>query len=113
MAISKREAEVAALVAEGLSNPAIAAVLFVSRRTVASHVGHILAKLDLSNRVEIAVWVARQRAPIAPRPGGSLRHAPRPGPERRMSPGGPGAGRQEVRSALARDGGAAGLAAYH
>ncbi len=61
MSITAREAQVAALVAEGLSNPAIAARLLVSRRTVSSHVAHILTELGLSNRVQIAVWATRQR----------------------------------------------------
>jgi len=59
--LTKREAEIAALVAEGLSNPDIAAQLFVSRRTVSAHITHILTKLDFSNRVELAVWATRQR----------------------------------------------------
>ena len=56
--LSPRELEVAGLVAEGLSNPAIAGRLFVSRPTVASHVAHILAKLGFSSRAQIAAWVA-------------------------------------------------------
>ena len=61
--ITLRELQVADLVAEGLSNPAIAAALCVSRRTVAAHVTHILTKLDLANRVQLAVWAAtRQRS---------------------------------------------------
>jgi DNA-binding NarL/FixJ family response regulator len=60
--ITLRELEVADLVAEGLSNPAIAAALCVSRRTVAAHLTHIMTKLDFSNRVQVAVWAAtRQR----------------------------------------------------
>jgi DNA-binding CsgD family transcriptional regulator len=56
--LSERELEVAELVAEGLSNPAIAARLYLSRATVASHVAHILAKLGFSARTQIASWVA-------------------------------------------------------
>src|SRR6516165_1428914 len=48
--LSPREIEVADLVAEGLSNPAIARRLYLSRPTVASHVAHILAKLGFSTR---------------------------------------------------------------
>jgi DNA-binding CsgD family transcriptional regulator/tetratricopeptide (TPR) repeat protein len=58
--LSERELEVAQLVAEGLSNPAIAARLFLSRPTVASHITHILTKLGFSSRAQIAAWVARQ-----------------------------------------------------
>ncbi|QWF77913.1 hypothetical protein HUW46_01306 [Amycolatopsis sp. CA-230715] len=57
-ALTAREAEVAALVAEGLTNRDIAAKLVISRRTVDTHVGHILGKLELGNRAQIASWVA-------------------------------------------------------
>jgi len=63
--LSPREIEVADLVAEGLSNPAIARRLYVSRTTVASHVGHILTKLGFSSRAQIAAWAAQRRA-LAP-----------------------------------------------
>jgi len=49
---------VARLVAGGLSNPAIASALFISVPTVKTHVSHILAKLGLESRVELASWVA-------------------------------------------------------
>jgi DNA-binding CsgD family transcriptional regulator len=58
--LSAREMEVARLVAEGLSNPAIARRLYLSRPTVASHVAHILTKLGFASRAQIAAWVARQ-----------------------------------------------------
>jgi non-specific serine/threonine protein kinase len=58
--LSARELEVAALVAEGLSNKAIAARLHVSVRTVESHVRHVLGKLGLDNRTQLATW-ARER----------------------------------------------------
>lgn len=60
-ALTETERRIAALVAEGNSNPAIAARLFISRRTVQSHVSSILAKLNLTSRVELAV-VAHQHA---------------------------------------------------
>ncbi len=56
--LSAREMEVATLVAGGLTNPAIAAELFVSVATVKTHVSHILAKLGLDSRVQLANWVA-------------------------------------------------------
>jgi ATP/maltotriose-dependent transcriptional regulator MalT len=56
--LTARELEVARLVADGLSNPAIAAALFVSRATVKTHVSHILQKLTLDSRVQLAGWVA-------------------------------------------------------
>ena len=56
--LSARELEVARLAARGLSNPAIAAELFVSLATVETHVSHILTKLRLDSRVQLASWVA-------------------------------------------------------
>jgi non-specific serine/threonine protein kinase len=56
--LTARELEVARLVADGLSNPAIATALFVSRATVKTHVSHILRKLALDSRVQLASWVA-------------------------------------------------------
>ena len=56
--LSARELEVARLVAGGLSNPAIASALFISVATVKTHVSHILAKLGLDSRVQLASWVA-------------------------------------------------------
>jgi DNA-binding CsgD family transcriptional regulator/predicted ATPase len=58
--LSAREREVAALVAEGLGNPAIAARLVLSRRTVEGHVQRILAKLGFRTRSQIAVWMVQQ-----------------------------------------------------
>jgi DNA-binding CsgD family transcriptional regulator len=62
--LSPREIEVAELIAEGLSNPAIARRLYLSRPTVASHVAHILAKLGFSSRTQIAAWAAHRRATV-------------------------------------------------
>ena len=58
--LSEREAEVARLVATGLSNKAVAARLQLSVRTVESHVRHALAKTRLDNRTQLATW-ARER----------------------------------------------------
>jgi len=55
--LSKREAEVARLIAEGLGNKQIAARLFISERTVTTHVGNILNKLGFDSRVQIASWI--------------------------------------------------------
>jgi DNA-binding CsgD family transcriptional regulator/tetratricopeptide (TPR) repeat protein len=52
--LTPAETRIAALVEEGLSNPEIAARLFLSRRTVATHVSHILKKLDVHSRTDIA-----------------------------------------------------------
>jgi DNA-binding CsgD family transcriptional regulator/tetratricopeptide (TPR) repeat protein len=58
--LSRRESEVAALVASGLTNREIAARLVISPKTVSTHIEHILTKLGVSRRAEIAVWVTRQ-----------------------------------------------------
>jgi DNA-binding CsgD family transcriptional regulator len=55
--LTRRETQVAALVARGLANRDIAATLFISVRTVQSHVDHILTKLALHNRTQLAAWV--------------------------------------------------------
>jgi DNA-binding CsgD family transcriptional regulator len=52
--LTPAETTVAKLVEEGMSNPEIAAKLLLSRRTVATHVSHILKKLDVHSRTEIA-----------------------------------------------------------
>ena len=55
--LTAREREVALLVARGLSNRQIADELFIGERTVETHVGNILGKLDFSSRTQIATWV--------------------------------------------------------
>ena len=57
-ALSKRELEVARLVARGLTNRQIAAELVISERTASRHVEHILNKLGFHTRSQIATWVA-------------------------------------------------------
>jgi DNA-binding CsgD family transcriptional regulator len=54
--LTVREFEVARLIAEGLTNAEIAAELVVSPKTVSAHVEHILAKLGVGRRTEIAAW---------------------------------------------------------
>jgi predicted ATPase/DNA-binding CsgD family transcriptional regulator len=55
--LTRREQEIAALVANGLSNRQIAARLFISKRTVDAHVEHIFGKLEISSRVQLTVWL--------------------------------------------------------
>jgi len=61
--LTAREFEVARLVAAGQTNREIAAALFLSPKTVAAHVEHILTKLGAGRRAEIAAWVAALPAP--------------------------------------------------
>jgi DNA-binding CsgD family transcriptional regulator len=62
--LTVREFEVARHIAEGMTNPEIAEALVVSPKTVSSHVEHILAKLGVNRRAEIATWVASVAQPI-------------------------------------------------
>jgi DNA-binding CsgD family transcriptional regulator len=57
--LTKREREVLALLREGLSNPQIAARLYLARKTVEKHVANVLAKLGLSGRAEAAAFAVR------------------------------------------------------
>ncbi|WP_169814671.1 helix-turn-helix transcriptional regulator, partial [Nocardia pseudovaccinii] len=59
--LTRREAEVAAHVARGLTNRQIASLMHISERTAESHVQHILTKLRLTNRTQVAAWAAQQR----------------------------------------------------
>lgn len=56
-ALTSREQEIAVLVAEGLSNRAIAVKLVISKRTVDAHIEHIYDKLGISTRVQLATWL--------------------------------------------------------
>ena len=59
--LGTREEEVGTLVAQGLSNKDIAARLFLSVRTVETHVHHLLNKLGVNSRTQIAVWFSEPR----------------------------------------------------
>ena len=60
--LTAREREILQQLSQGLSNKAIARVLDISHDTVKLHVKHILAKLNLSSRVEAAVFAVEQKA---------------------------------------------------
>jgi non-specific serine/threonine protein kinase len=61
--LSAREREVAELIAEGLSNREIAERLVIAPRTAEAHVTHVLTKLGLRSRAQVAVWVVSQSSP--------------------------------------------------
>lgn len=71
--LTTREFEVARHIAAGLTNRDVAGELGVAPRTVSSHVEHILAKLGVSRRAEIAAWAASVAARDA---AGATRAAP-------------------------------------
>jgi len=58
--LTRRERQIAALVAQGKSNRDIAAELVLSERTIENHVGNILAKLEFNSRTQIAAWVVEK-----------------------------------------------------
>ena len=97
--LSGREREVLGLVAQGRTNREIGERLFISQKTVGVHVGNILAKLEVSGRVEAAAVairlglteppLGRETAPDAARPGGRSPGLDRDrGTPRRMRPDG-------------------------
>jgi predicted ATPase/DNA-binding CsgD family transcriptional regulator len=63
--LTRREREIAELIARGLTNRQIAARLFVSERTVDTHVGRVLAKLGCASRAQVAAIVASGAAAAA------------------------------------------------
>jgi DNA-binding CsgD family transcriptional regulator len=63
--LTARERDVALLIAAGKSNREIGEALFMTERTAATHVGHILAKLGVKTRAQIAAW-AQERGLIGP-----------------------------------------------
>jgi DNA-binding CsgD family transcriptional regulator len=65
LVLTSRETEVAHLVGKGLSNPEIAAELFISRKAVEYHLGNIYAKCDLHGRQELRRFVEEWRQPAA------------------------------------------------
>ena len=60
--LTRREYEIAELLAAGLSNREIAARLVIAQRTAETHVEHILSKLGFSSRAQVASWVTEHRS---------------------------------------------------
>ena len=58
--LTARELEIVRLLGAGKANKEIAGELAISERTARTHVSHILAKLDLSSRTQVALWAVRQ-----------------------------------------------------
>ncbi|PQP19185.1 protein kinase domain-containing protein [Rhodococcus opacus] len=65
--LTKRERQVADLVAQGLTNKAIATQLVISPRTAQGHVEHILTKLGFTSRAQIAAWIVEHAQDCADR----------------------------------------------
>jgi ATP/maltotriose-dependent transcriptional regulator MalT len=63
--LTEREREVVVLLTHGLNNREIAEELVVTRKTVESHISHILTKLDLTSRLQVATW-AYEHGPAQP-----------------------------------------------
>jgi DNA-binding CsgD family transcriptional regulator len=63
--LTAREREVAALIAQGLTNGQLADRLYISPKTAAVHVSNILTKLGVSGRAEVAAWAVRNGLEIA------------------------------------------------
>ncbi len=63
LVLTSRETEVAHLVGKGLSNPEVAAELFISRKAVEYHLGNIYAKCGLRGRQQLRLFVAQWRQP--------------------------------------------------
>jgi DNA-binding CsgD family transcriptional regulator len=61
--LTTREFEVARLIADGMTNAEIAGELSIAPKTASAHVEHILAKLGVARRAEIATWVAAVSRP--------------------------------------------------
>jgi DNA-binding NarL/FixJ family response regulator len=73
--LTEREAEIAALIARGLSNRSIAEKLVLSARTVETHVANAMGKLGFSSRAQLAAWATEHNKCDL-----SLRHYVRQGP---------------------------------
>jgi DNA-binding NarL/FixJ family response regulator len=68
LSLTPTERMIADLVVEGLSNPQIGERLYVSFRTVQTHLAHVFAKLDISSRAQLAAEVTRHSSAEPGRP---------------------------------------------
>jgi DNA-binding NarL/FixJ family response regulator len=59
--LTRRELEVALLIAEGKSNREIAVAFVIAERTVEGHVSNILSKLGFRSRTQVSIWVNENR----------------------------------------------------
>ena len=66
--LSRREREVALLIAQGLPNRQIGAALAIKERTVEDHVSRLLRKLRLANRAQVILWAIASGLVTAPAP---------------------------------------------
>jgi non-specific serine/threonine protein kinase len=64
--LSPRQGEVVRLITQGLSNKKIAEALFISERTADTHVEHIMRKLGVHSRAQVAAWDMERRAKPTP-----------------------------------------------
>jgi DNA-binding NarL/FixJ family response regulator len=62
--LTRRQLDIARLVAEGFNNKQIAVPLFLAERTVETHVTNILNKLGLNSRTQISRWMADLNEPV-------------------------------------------------
>jgi len=62
---TRREREIAALVADGLTNREIAERLVLSERTVEGHIANLFAKVNVNSRTQLATWYVRSVSPVA------------------------------------------------
>jgi DNA-binding CsgD family transcriptional regulator len=65
--LSRRELEVAVLIAQGLTSKEVGTKLFIERGTVDTHVQHIYNKLNIDSRAQLAVWLMERG--LLPRAG--------------------------------------------
>lgn len=86
-ALTRTEERIARQVATGASNPEIAQRFYLSRRTVESHVSHVLAKLGLRSRIELALYVSQRSEQLGEHREGSAQPSRDSRPARRRESG--------------------------